>query len=193
METNAVLSMPSLLRRVADRDANAFPACVDAYGPLVWSLARRAEPQSADDAVQEIFLDLWKSAERYDPSVASEATFIATIARRRLIDRRRRSTRQPQAVDLADHVERLTEPDRVGRAVQLRDEADAAKEALAELRDEQRQVLESLLLEGRTYSETAEVLELPLGTVKTHARRGLERVRELLDRRTTLTAERRKP
>ena len=183
---------PSLLQRVAARDADAFGACVDRFGPLVWSLARRMDPKSAEDAVQEIFLDLWKSAGVYDSSLASESTFVAMIARRRLIDRRRREVRVPVAVDVADYSEDLaTKDDRLENQSQLADDASAAKAALAELRPEQRSVLEMLLLEGRTYNETADALELPIGTVKTHARRGLMRVRELLERRSPLLAERR--
>ena len=67
-------------------------ACMDRFGGLVWSLARRVTRSTAeaDDAVQEIFVDLWRSASRFDPSIANETTFVAMIARRRLIDRGRR-------------------------------------------------------------------------------------------------------
>ncbi|MCX5746449.1 MAG: sigma-70 family RNA polymerase sigma factor, partial [Proteobacteria bacterium] len=84
-----------LLARVAVGDRGALRECLDRYGGLVWSIARRFEASEAEDAVQEIFVDLWKSAVRYDPEVASEPTFIAMIARRRLIDRRRSRGRRP--------------------------------------------------------------------------------------------------
>ena len=90
------LAVPSLLARVGAGDAGAVREVLSRYGGLVWSIAKRFEPSEAEDAVQEIFLDLWKSAGRYDAALGSEATFIATIARRRLIDRRRTRRRRPQ-------------------------------------------------------------------------------------------------
>src|SRR5439155_27311868 len=115
--------------------------------------ARRMEPQSAEDAVQEIFLDVWKCAGSYDPGRAAESTFVATIARRRLIDRRRRAGRVPAVVDLAGHADGLiARGDGVERQAPLADETAAAKAALAELRPEQRAVLEMLLLDGKTYA-----------------------------------------
>src|SRR5678816_3425476 len=86
----------SLLGRVAAGVPGAVDECIARYGGLVWTLARRFSSNSADaeDATQEIFLDLWRSAARFDPIAASETTFVALIARRRLIDRRRRRQRR---------------------------------------------------------------------------------------------------
>lgn len=154
--------------------------CIDAHGPLVWSLARRMCPVGidAEDLVQEIFITLWKSADRYDPAVASESTWVATVARRRLIDARRRVGRRGEGAELpadlpaedADHAERA----------QRDDEAERARKAFDALRTDQRRVLELALLGGLTYDEVSRKLTMPLGTVKSHARRGLARVRELL-------------
>ena len=81
---------------VAGGDAGAVRECLDAYGGLVWSLARRLSPgeAEAEDAVQEIFIELWSKAGRYDEGRASETTFVAMIARRRLIDRWRQRGRR---------------------------------------------------------------------------------------------------
>ena len=68
---------------------------ITAYRGLVWSIARRFEPRDVEDAVQDVFLDVWKHAHRFDPAISSEATFVAMIARRRVIDRRRRQARWP--------------------------------------------------------------------------------------------------
>ena len=83
----------SILERIAAGDANAVQECMDLYGNLVWSLARRftRSAAEAEDAVQEVFLDVWKSAARFDAKRASEKTFVAMIARRRLIDLLRRT------------------------------------------------------------------------------------------------------
>jgi RNA polymerase sigma-70 factor (ECF subfamily) len=144
----------------------------------VWSLARRATAgqEDAEDAVQEIFLDLWRSAERYDPTVGSEATFIATIARRRLIDRRRSRQRRPETDPLSERMEVAA----ATPAPELGAEAAIAARALEQLRPEQRQVLILTACHGLSHEEVATSTGMPLGTVKAHARRGLIRVREAL-------------
>ncbi len=179
----------SLLRRVAGGDGEAVEECLDRYGGLVWTLARRftEDPAEADDAVQEIFIDLWKSAARYDESVSSEATFISMIARRRLIDRRRKIGRQP---DIQPLPEKLVSKEPSGSSVaEIQDDAAKAKRAMEKLRPEQRQVLQLSVVEGMTHQQIASHTSMPLGTVKTHARRGLMRIRELLEVRDAGTAE----
>lgn len=187
-ETSGVLSDAvniSVLKRVAAGDAGALQECIDRYGGLVWSLARRfcgsgtmGGPAEAEDAVQEIFISVWENAKRFDESVASETTFIAMIARRRLIDRRRKRLRRKDsaALPVAESPAVFVESESPG----LIDEARRAAEALAQLRPEQKQVLELSLLHGRTYEQIAESTGMPVGTVKTHARRGLIRVREIM-------------
>ncbi len=171
----------SILQRVAVGDAGAMRACVDQFGGLVWSLARRLAPLEAEDATQEIFLDLWRSAARYDPGVASEATFVSMIARRRLIDRLRRveSRRRPQAIAEDD----LPEPSRVEPVVEVSEEASIARAALDSLPPDQQRVLHLSVDRGLSHDEIARATGLPLGTVKTHIRRGLIRIRELLEAR----------
>ncbi|MEM6641013.1 MAG: sigma-70 family RNA polymerase sigma factor, partial [Pseudomonadota bacterium] len=85
------------LERIAAGDPGAMQACITDFGKAVWSLALRLSPTHADaeDATQEIFLDLWRSAKRFDPRKGSELGFIMTIARRRLIDRIRRTNARP--------------------------------------------------------------------------------------------------
>ena len=91
------LPMPdSVLARVGAGDASAVRDALQRFGGLVWALARRmsANTSDAEDAVQEIFVDVWKSAKKFDPAAGSEATFVAMIARRRLIDRMRARQRR---------------------------------------------------------------------------------------------------
>ena len=170
----------SILHKVADGSSGAMQLCIDRYSALVWSLARRAAPTAADaeDAVQDIFLDLWKSADRFDPEVASESTFVAMVARRRLIDRYRQMQRHPKAEPLAEPEQIIAAADR--DLVEVRDEAERVTEALASLRQEHKEVLELTLLHGQTHQEISDGKNMPLGTVKSHARRGLMRLRELL-------------
>jgi RNA polymerase sigma-70 factor (ECF subfamily) len=171
---------PTILQRVANGDAAAVDECLDKFGGLVWSLARRLCPrhEDAEDAVQDIFVEVWRSAKRFDPSVASEATFITTISRRRLIDRSRRRGRQPDTASL--HEEAVSCGATHERQIEVSDEAARAREYMQQLRPEERQVLELSINEGLSQSQIAEATEMPLGTVKTHTRRGLIRLRELL-------------
>jgi RNA polymerase sigma-70 factor (ECF subfamily) len=169
---------PTLLQRIARGEREAVEACLDRYGPLVWSLARRffRERAEAEDAVQDVFIDLWTKASRYDPSIAEESVFVAMIARRRLIDRLRRNRREPPSETL----------EAAGTIADLKPSAetdgDAARAAklLETLRPEQREVLELSIYQGLSHSEVAGRLGMPLGTVKTHVRRGLMALRERL-------------
>jgi RNA polymerase sigma-70 factor (ECF subfamily) len=167
---------PPLLGRVAAGDAVATRECLSRYGGLVWSIARRFDPGDAEDAVQEIFLDLWKSAARFDPNIASETAFVATIARRRLIDRQRMRRRRPtteQLPDVPSHVD-------PGASPAMCAEASQAAAALDALRPEQRQVLVLSVSHGMSHGEIAVRTGMPLGTVKAHARRGLLSIRAAL-------------
>lgn len=170
----------AILQRIANGDAAAVRDCLDKYGGLVWSIARKMLRNSdeAEDAVQEIFIDVWKNAERFDESRSSETTFIAMIARRRLIDKIRYSTRRLSADSLDDV---LLEPfTRADKDLQISIEAKEAAEAMRNLRPEQQQVLRLSIIQGMSHQEIAEATGMPLGTVKTHARRGILQVREYL-------------
>ena len=170
----------AILKRVAAGDADAVRECLDTYGGLVWSLARRMlrNTEDAEDVVQDVFVDVWKNAQRFDESLASETTFIAMIARRRIIDRVRYASRRVTADSLEDVV---TEPSvRADRSMQMSVEANEAAEAVAALRPEQRQVLQLAIVHGLSHQEIADATGMPLGTVKTHARRGLLAAREIL-------------
>jgi RNA polymerase sigma-70 factor (ECF subfamily) len=168
----------SVLQRIATGDSAAVRECIEQYGPLVWSLARRLSrsPSDAEDATQEIFLDIWRSAARYDASQGSDKVFIAMIARRRLIDRLRKTTAEPP-MDPVEVLEQVTWSD-PGTASETSTDAERAARALQALRPDQRQVLELGLLHGLSQSEIAARLQMPLGTVKSFMRRGLIKVRE---------------
>ncbi|MBP3959734.1 sigma-70 family RNA polymerase sigma factor [Gemmata sp. G18] len=167
-----------VLPRIAAGDPAAVPDCIARYGGLVWSLARRflGNPSDAEDAVQDVFIELWKNAARYDPSRSSEPTYITMIARRRLIDRKRRTGRAPTAQTLADEP---AEPTVVAR-IDIEEEAAKAAAVLGELREDERRVIQLAVYQGLTHEAIAAATGLPVGTVKTHIRRGLIRVRERL-------------
>ena len=171
----------TLLERIAAGDPTAVKECMDVFGGLVWSLARRMSASAADaeDATQEIFLEIWKSAARYDPALGSEAVFVTTIARRRLIDRIRAHKRRPRTEEFDENVAVDPAPGSADSA--LAAEAALAARALEQLGDAEREVLLMGIVDGLTHSEIATATGKPLGTVKTHMRRGLQKIRALLD------------
>jgi RNA polymerase sigma factor (sigma-70 family) len=172
----------TILERVAAGDQAAVKECMRTYGDLVWSLARRFLRNDADaeDAVQDIFIDIWGSSARFDRRVASEVAFVATIARRRLIDRLRQKDRRPGMDSLDD--EEFGDTLQPTVMPMLAEEADVAivERVLDTMAPEHRQILSLSLYEGYSHSEIAERLSIPLGTVKTRVRRGLIYVREQL-------------
>jgi RNA polymerase sigma factor (sigma-70 family) len=157
--------------------------CLARYGGLVWSIARRFSPTAADaeDAVQEVFIEIWRYSDRYDESIASEPTFVAMIARRRLIDRQRRRDRQPITTAVDEGALPQATPTRDGADwLAVCEDAALAREKMRQLSEEQQRVLQLAIDGDYSQSEIAQRLNLPLGTVKTHARRGLIRLRELM-------------
>lgn len=170
----------AILHRIASGDKTAVQDCLNVYGGLVWSLARRMSPNTddAEDAVQEIFIEIWKNAERFDEAQSSETTFVAMIARRRLIDRLRYANRRISTESLEDIVTEPSSGEAEKMHVSL--EAKEAARALETLRPEQQQVLQLSIIQGLSHQEISDATGMPLGTVKTHARRGLLQVREFL-------------
>ncbi len=169
----------SPLLAVARGEPGGVEACLDEYGSLVWSLSRRWLRQEADieDAVQEIFVDLWKSASRFDPSRASGHGFVAMVARRRLIDRRRKMERRPKLMELPDGVEMSTDEH---VTTQTRIANQHVLDAVKTLRTEHRQFVELSFLAGLSHTEIADQTGTPLGTVKSAIRRSLLQLRETL-------------
>jgi RNA polymerase sigma-70 factor (ECF subfamily) len=170
---------PVLMARVAAGQPGAVQECIDRYGGLIWSLARRLihTQAEAEDAVQEIFVEIWRNAWKYDASVASETAFVAMLARRRLIDRRRRLDRRHDKEPLPE-ASPATPPRGLDAA--LTEEAALAASALEQLSVEQRRCLRLSVYEGLSHEKIAASTGLPLGTVKTHVRRGLIKIRQTL-------------
>ena len=173
-------STDPLLPRIAAGDGAAVHECLERYSPLVWSVARKfwSDLATLEDLVQEIFIDVWKSAGRYDSNKASESTFITTIARRRMIDRRRRAGSAPRTepveeVPLEVHDEGLA-------SVDTKDEAGLVRRALETLKPDQRRVILMSVVDGLTHPEIAKATGIPLGTVKSHIRRGLSQTAQTL-------------
>jgi RNA polymerase sigma factor (sigma-70 family) len=169
----------SLLERIAAGDPSAVEGCLEKYRGLVWSLARRLLGNYADaeDAVQDIFIDLWRHAGRFDAAISPESAFVATVARRRLIDRQRR-LHWRETAPLAE--EPAAPAAEFAEELEKREESQRTRRMFEQLRPQERRVLELSYDAGLSQQEIAEVTKLPVGTVKTHTRRGLQRLRQLL-------------
>lgn len=165
---------------MAAGDPQAPAAFQAQYEKLLHWLARTTigPGPDAEDAVQDILIELWKTAERYDPAKGKESTWVTTLARRRLVDRLRRRGRQP---DIEHLPEALSDHDQGLDHVEVVDEASRALAALEQLPPARKEVVTQAVLEGRSHVEIAARSGLPLGTVKSHVRRGLARLRDLLD------------
>lgn len=180
METpNRHDSAERLIARVAAGDQRAFAGLYDVLAPLVFGVARRVirDPAQAEEVTQEVFIEVWRSAAMFDPERASVRTWAATIAHRRSVDRvRSEQSERDRRTQLAT---RDVDPSpAVGDVIIERADQRTAAEALSKLSGVQREALVLAYYEGLTQQEIAERLDVPLGTVKTRVRDGLERLRQ---------------
>jgi RNA polymerase sigma factor (sigma-70 family) len=182
----AHLSDEALVALVARADDSALAELYDRFGHVAYGLALRVvrDPALAEDAVQEAFLAIWRSAARFVPERAKASTWILTLVHRRAVDvvRREERRRSEQLDDAATPV-----GDAADDAVWLRLERERVQGALRQLPDAQREAIELAYYGGFTQSELAERLGEPLGTIKSRMFAGLARLRELLEGDTWAT------
>lgn len=175
----------ALLRRSARGDEAAFAQLYDLTAPTIHGIVRRVlrNPAQADEVTQEVYVEIWRTAARFDPTRAAGLTWMVTIAHRRAVDRVRSEESQSRRIERWGVQEQATvesAPDAVVDAIT--DDMDRArvKHALALLTPAQRESVEMAFYGGYTHVEIAAVLDLPLGTVKTRIRDGLIRLRDAL-------------
>jgi RNA polymerase sigma factor (sigma-70 family) len=175
----AHLSDEALVALVARADEDALSELYDRFGRAAYGLALRVvrDPALAEDAVQEGFMTVWKSASRFVAERAKASTWILTLIHRRAVDLVRRE--QPRRAELLDTVPQTTGED-TEEEVWLRLQRERVQEALRALPDKQREALELAYYGGFTQSELADRLGEPLGTIKSRMFSGLARLRELL-------------
>jgi RNA polymerase sigma-70 factor (ECF subfamily) len=180
---HAHLSDEALVALVARGDEDALAELYDRVGRIAYGLALRIlrDERHAEDAVQEAFLQVWRSAATFRPERAKASTWILTLVHRRAVDLVRREERR-QADPLTDDAAATVEgAEQTDEAAWLRFERERVQTALKQLPDNQREALELAYYGGFSQSELAERLGVPLGTIKSRMFAGLARLRELLD------------
>jgi RNA polymerase sigma-70 factor, ECF subfamily len=171
-----------LLGRTARGDQAAFGALYDAMTSPVFGTVLRVvrDPAQSEEVTQEVFIDVWRHAARFDPEVGSARTWIMTMAHRRAVDRVRRaeaaSAREHRAASRAT----TREYDDVVESVERSLEAERVRRCLEDLTELQRESVTLAYYRGYTYPEVAQLLKAPLGTIKTRMRDGLVRMRDCL-------------
>lgn len=175
-------SAEELLCLVARGNDQAFERLYDLLAGKVLSLVRRIlrDHAQSEEVTQEVLVEVWRTAARYDPERGSASAWVMTMAHRRAVDRVRSAQAATRREDVAARRDVETPFDAVSEQVAARIEQRQVRRCLSALTDLQR---ESILLgyfQGYTYPETASVLGIPLGTVKTRMRDGLIRLRDCL-------------
>jgi RNA polymerase sigma-70 factor (ECF subfamily) len=170
------------LRSSARGDEQAFAALYDATSARVHGLVLRVirDPAQAEEVTQEVYLQVWRTAARYDESKGSALSWLMTLAHRRAVDR----VRAAEAVSRQDtnfHNNTQAVPhDSTAEAAEASMEARRVRSALSELTPVQREAIELAYVGGYTHTEVATMLDLPVGTAKTRIRDGLIRLRDAM-------------
>jgi RNA polymerase sigma-70 factor, ECF subfamily len=167
----------SLMQLVQAGDDDAFAGLYDELAGVVFGTVKRVlrDPTMSEEVTQEVFVELWRTAARFDPERASVSTWAITIARRRAVDRVRREQSQRDRIERSA-TQRPSQNDATDDVVVASIEAERVTRALAELPDEQRVVIEMAFLHGDSHGDIAEHLGVPLGTVKGRVRLGLKKL-----------------
>ena len=173
----------TLIARIAAGDRDAFSRFYDLLAPTAFGLIRRVlrDPEAAAEVLQEVFWQVWREAPQYDPKRGSPEAWLVMRAKTRAIDRLRSMRRRDRTfvAPVDESVARSSEEPAENPAV-VAENRSLIQTALAQLPEPQRRVIEMAFFEGLTQSEIAIRLREPLGTVKTRARLGLERLRGAL-------------
>jgi RNA polymerase sigma-70 factor (ECF subfamily) len=171
-----------LIERVGQGDRAAFGELYDEMAPRVLGLVTRLlrDPSQSEEVTQEIFLEIWQTAPRFDPNKGGAATWILTMTHRRAVDRVRASQASRDR-DVKIGIRDIdADYDHVAESVEVRIEHERVEKAMARLTDTQRQAITLSYYGGYSNSEVAEILSVPLGTIKTRIRDGMIRLRDEL-------------
>jgi RNA polymerase sigma-70 factor (ECF subfamily) len=172
----------ALLEAVSRGDRQAFASLYDRTSAKLYGICLRllGSEAEAQDVLQDVYVIVWEKAGRFDPSKAGAITWLAVLARNRAIDRLRRRSVGTDAIEAEAHIE-----DESPSAFDIVEQADNAARlgrCLEQLEEHSRSMIRSAFLDGASYPELAEREGVPLGTMKSWIRRGLQRLRGCLER-----------
>ena len=175
-----------LLRQIGQGDCRCFEALYDRFSRVLFSIAHRVlnNQEAAEDVLQDVFVQIWEKAALYDPSRGKPMTWAITLTRNKAIDRLRSTQRRSRLQDDLLHESQTAEQfdDKSSfDAVSSVETGELVRAAIAKLSKDQREAIELAFFSSLTQTEISERLNEPLGTVKARIRRGMLKLRELLD------------
>ncbi|MCR8670743.1 ECF RNA polymerase sigma factor SigK [Agrococcus sp. HG114] len=175
-------SLEQCLARAAEGDERAFAALYDATAARVFGLVLRilVDRAQSEEVAQEVYLEAWRQAKRFDPSRGAAMSWLLQIAHARAVDRVRASQSQRDRDERVGVRDTAVPIDSVAEEVEISLEAARARRALEALSEPQRRAIELAYFHGLTQTEIAERTGAPLGTVKTRLRDGMQRLRATL-------------
>lgn len=174
--------LAALLNRAARGDRAAFADLYDATARRLHGLVLRVvrDPAQSEEVTQEVYLEIWRTASRYDPQRGSAVAWLLTIAHRRAVDRVRSAEAATRRESTYLNLSQAVDHDSTADAVHASLDARRVRSALGSLTPIQREAIELAYFGGYTHAEVAALLDLPLGTAKTRIRDGLIRLRDTI-------------
>jgi len=174
-----------LLRRIASQDRAAFAEFYDRHSTLMFSVASKIlnDAGEAEDVLQEVFVQIWEKAGRFDPNLGKASSWAAILVRNRAIDKIRASLRRTRLAEEAGLEQAIGAEvsDTANETVHGHEQAKLIQSAIVELPAGQRRAIELAYFSGLTQDEISKKLNEPLGTIKARIRRGLLKLRDQLE------------